>query len=60
VALALIWAYLHHFMRRHAPPAGWTATSASPRSRPHVGHASRWRSSLLLTAALGAKLFGLF
>lgn len=60
VALGLVWAYLHHFIAgvRHvwmdvshkAVSKGWGTTSALVT----LG------ASLLLTAVLGAKLFGLY
>jgi succinate dehydrogenase / fumarate reductase cytochrome b subunit len=59
VALALIWAYLHHFIAgvRHLwMDATHSVTYQQGRSSAVVTLAS----SLLLTVLLGAKLFGLF
>ena len=60
VALALIWAYLHHFIAgvRHL----WMDVTHSGQQgvRPHLGASSRWSLSVLLTLVLGAKLFGLY
>lgn len=59
VVLALIWGYLHHFIAgvRHL----WMdATHSVTKAQ---GHTSAWITlvlSLLLTLALGAKLFGLY
>jgi succinate dehydrogenase / fumarate reductase cytochrome b subunit len=59
VALALIWAYLHHFIagvRHLVMDAKHTVSKAQ-------GHSSALftlAASVLLTVALGAKLFGLY
>jgi succinate dehydrogenase / fumarate reductase, cytochrome b subunit len=60
VALALIWAYLHHFIAglRHL----WMDVSHAAVSR-EFGHSSAIATlalSILLTVVLGAKLFGLY
>ena len=60
VALALIWAYLHHFIAglRHL----WMDVSHAAVSK-EFGHSSALVTlglSVLLTLALGAKLFGLY
>ncbi|VTU39737.1 Succinate dehydrogenase cytochrome b556 subunit [Variovorax sp. PBS-H4] len=60
VALALIWAYLHHFIAglRHL----WMDVSHAAVSR-EFGQSSAIATlaiSILLTAVLGAKLFGLY
>lgn len=60
VALALIWAYLHHFIAglRHL----WMDVSHKAVSL-SFGTSSAWATvglSLLLTLALGAKLYGLY
>ena len=60
VALALIWAYLHHFISglRHL----WMDVSHAAVSK-EFGHSSALVTlvlSVLLTLALGAKLFGLY
>jgi succinate dehydrogenase / fumarate reductase cytochrome b subunit len=57
VTLGLIWAYLHHFFAglRHL----WMDVSHKAVER-HFGHVSAWATigaSLLLTLALGVKLF---
>jgi succinate dehydrogenase / fumarate reductase cytochrome b subunit len=57
--LALIWAYLHHFIAglRHL----WMdATHAVTKGFGHSSAVVTMAASLLLTAALGAKLFGLY
>ena len=59
VALALIWAYLHHFIAgvRHL----WMdMTHSVSKEQGHGSAVITLASSLLLTVALGAKLFGLF
>jgi succinate dehydrogenase / fumarate reductase cytochrome b subunit len=59
VVLALIWAYLHHFIAgvRHL----WMdATHSVTKDWGRQSAAVTLALSLLLTAALGAKLFGLF
>lgn len=59
VALALIWAYLHHFIAgvRHLwMDATHSVSLADGRNSAYATLVS----SLLLTAVLGAKLFGLF
>jgi len=60
IALALIWAYLHHFIAglRHL----WMDMSHAAVSR-EFGHTSAIVTlalSILLTLALGAKLFGVY
>ena len=60
VVLALIWAYLHHFIAglRHL----WMDTNHSAASK-KFGHSSAvftLASSVLLTLILGAKLFGVY
>ena len=59
VALALIWAYLHHFIAgvRHV----WMDMShaAVSKARGAASAKAVLASSLLLTVVLGAKLFGL-
>jgi succinate dehydrogenase / fumarate reductase cytochrome b subunit len=60
VALALIWAYLHHFIAglRHL----WMDVSHAAVTK-EFGHSSAVATlaiSILLTLALGAKLFGLY
>jgi succinate dehydrogenase / fumarate reductase, cytochrome b subunit len=60
IALALIWAYLHHFIAglRHL----WMDVSHAAVTK-EFGKASAMTTlfiSLVLTAALGAKLFGLY
>jgi len=60
VALALIWAYLHHLVAgiRHL----WMDVSHAAVSK-EFGHSSAIATltiSILLTLALGAKLFGLY
>ncbi|MGJ7507974.1 succinate dehydrogenase, cytochrome b556 subunit [Variovorax sp. GT1P44] len=60
VALALIWAYLHHFIAglRHL----WMDVSHAAVSK-EFGHSSALATlaiSILLTIVLGAKLFGLY
>jgi succinate dehydrogenase / fumarate reductase, cytochrome b subunit len=59
VALALIWAYLHHFIAgvRHLIMDGWHKVDKA------FGNSSAWFTlvvSLLLTVALGLKLFGVY
>ncbi len=59
VVLALIWAYLHHFIAgvRHL----WMdMTHSVTREQGHSSAIVTLASSVVLTAALGAKLFGLF
>ncbi|MFZ4652655.1 MAG: succinate dehydrogenase, cytochrome b556 subunit [Rubrivivax sp.] len=59
VALALIWAYLHHFIAgvRHL----WMdATHSVSRQQGHSSALVTLVGSTLLTVALGAKLFGLY
>lgn len=59
VALALIWAYLHHFIAgvRHL----WMdMTHSVTKEQGHSSAVVTLASSVVLTAALGAKLFGLF
>jgi succinate dehydrogenase / fumarate reductase cytochrome b subunit len=59
VALALIWAYLHHFIAglRHL----WMdATHAVTREFGHSSALFTLASSVALTLLLGAKLFGLY
>ena len=59
VALALIWAFLHHFIAgvRHL----WMdATHAVTKEFGHSSAVATFVISLLLTVVLGAKLFGLF
>ena len=59
VVLALIWAYLHHFIAgvRHI----WMdATHSVSKAQGHSSAVVTLALSLALTAALGAKLFGLF
>jgi len=60
VALGLIWAYLHHFIAglRHL----WMDVSHTAVSKAFGGSSAKFTlvSSLVLTAVLGAKLFGLY
>jgi succinate dehydrogenase / fumarate reductase cytochrome b subunit len=60
VALALIWAYLHHFIAglRHL----WMDVSHKAVSKSFGGTSAKFTlaASLLLTVVLGAKLFGLY
>jgi succinate dehydrogenase / fumarate reductase, cytochrome b subunit len=60
VALALIWAYLHHFIAgvRHV----WMDTNHKAVSKSWGNTSARVTlvASLLLTVVLGAKLFGLY
>jgi len=60
VALALIWAYLHHFIAgvRHV----WMDVSHKAVSKSFGGSSAKVTLvlSLVLTAVLGAKLFGLY
>jgi succinate dehydrogenase / fumarate reductase, cytochrome b subunit len=60
VALALIWAYLHHFIAgvRHV----WMDLSHKAVSKEFGGASAKFTlaASLLLTVVLGAKLFGLY
>ena len=59
VALALIWAYLHHLIAgvRHV----WMdVTHSVSLAQGHVSAVVTLVASLVLTAALGAKLFGLY
>jgi len=59
VALALIWAYLHHAVAglRHL----WMdATHAVTKEFGHSSAVATFVISILLTVVLGAKLFGLF
>lgn len=60
IALALIWAYLHHFIAglRHL----WMDTNHKAVSKSFGGTSAKatLAASLLLTVVLGAKLFGLY
>ena len=59
VALSLIWAYLHHAVAgvRHL----WMdATHSVSKQQGHSSAVATFVISLVLTIALGAKLFGLF
>ncbi len=60
VVLGLIWAYLHHFIAglRHV----WMDVSHKAASKQFGGKSAKFVlvSSLVLTALLGAKLFGLY
>ena len=60
VALALIWAYLHHFFAglRHL----WMDVSHAAVTKESGAKSARFTliASLLLTVVLGAKLFGLY
>jgi len=59
VVLGLIWAYLHHFIAgvRHL----WMdMTHSVTKEQGHYSAIVTLASSVLLTLALGAKLFGLF
>ncbi|MFG6466565.1 succinate dehydrogenase, cytochrome b556 subunit [Roseateles sp. BYS87W] len=59
VALGLIWAYLHHFIAgvRHL----WMdATHSVSKAQGHSSAVVTLVLSVLLTVALGAKLFGLY
>ena len=59
VALALIWAYLHHFIAgvRHL----WMdMTHSVSKEQGHSSAVITLAASLVLTALLGARLFGLF
>ena len=59
VALGLIWAYLHHFVAgvRHL----WMdATHSVTKQQGHSSAVATFAISLVLTVALGAKLFGVF
>ena len=59
VALALIWAYLHHAVAgiRHL----WMdATHSVSKQQGHSSAVATFVISIVLTIALGAKLFGLF
>ena len=60
VALALIWAYLHHFFAgvRHV----WMDMSHAAVTKQRGGSSAKivLVASLLLTVVLGAKLFGLY
>ena len=59
VVLALIWAYLHHFIAgvRHL----WMdMTHSVTKEQGHSSAIITLASSVVLTVALGAKLFGLF
>lgn len=59
VALALIWAYLHHAVAgvRHL----WMdATHSVSKQQGHSSAVATLAISIVLTVALGAKLFGLF
>jgi succinate dehydrogenase / fumarate reductase cytochrome b subunit len=60
VALALVWAYLHHFIAglRHL----WMDISHKAVSKAFGASSATFTlvASLLLTAVLGAKLFGLY
>ena len=59
VALALIWAYLHHFIAgvRHLI---MDATHSVSKQQGHSSAIVTLTLSVVLTVALGAKLFGLF
>jgi succinate dehydrogenase / fumarate reductase cytochrome b subunit len=59
VCLGLIWAYLHHFIAgvRHL----WMdATHSVSKAQGHQSAVITLASSVVLTALLGAKLFGLY
>jgi succinate dehydrogenase / fumarate reductase, cytochrome b subunit len=59
IALALIWAYLHHAVAgiRHL----WMdATHSVTKQQGHSSAVATFVISIVLTIALGAKLFGLF
>jgi succinate dehydrogenase / fumarate reductase, cytochrome b subunit len=59
IALALIWAYLHHAVAglRHL----WMdATHSVTKQQGHSSAVATFVISIVLTVALGAKLFGLF
>ena len=59
VALALIWAYLHHAVAgvRHL----WMdATHSVTKQQGHSSAVATFAISIVLTVALGARLFGLF
>jgi succinate dehydrogenase / fumarate reductase cytochrome b subunit len=59
VVLALVWAYLHHFIAgvRHL----WMdMTHSVTKEQGHSSAIVTLASSVVLTVALGAKLFGLF
>jgi succinate dehydrogenase / fumarate reductase, cytochrome b subunit len=59
VVLGLIWAYLHHFIAgvRHL----WMdMTHSVTKAQGHSSAVITMISSLVLTAVLGAKLFGLY
>ncbi|RYF32366.1 MAG: succinate dehydrogenase, cytochrome b556 subunit, partial [Comamonadaceae bacterium] len=60
VALALIWAYLHHFIAglRHV----WMDVSHKAVSKEWGGSSAKVTliASLVLTVVLGAKLFGVY
>ena len=59
IALALIWAYLHHAVAgvRHL----WMdATHSVSKQQGHSSAVATFVISIVLTIALGAKLFGLF
>jgi succinate dehydrogenase / fumarate reductase, cytochrome b subunit len=60
IALALIWAYLHHFIAgvRHV----WMDVSHKAVSKSWGGTSAKFTlvASLVLTVILGAKLFGLY
>ena len=59
VALALIWAYLHHAVAgvRHL----WMdATHSVSKQQGHSSAVATFAISIVLTLALGARLFGLF
>ncbi|HEY0822240.1 MAG TPA: succinate dehydrogenase, cytochrome b556 subunit [Ramlibacter sp.] len=60
VALALIWAYLHHFIAgiRHV----WMDVSHAAVSKQRGASSAKFTlaASLVLTVVLGAKLFGLY
>jgi succinate dehydrogenase / fumarate reductase cytochrome b subunit len=59
VALGLIWAYLHHFIAgvRHLI---MDATHSVSKQQGHSSAIVTLTLSVVLTVALGAKLFGLF
>jgi succinate dehydrogenase / fumarate reductase, cytochrome b subunit len=60
IALALIWAYLHHFIAglRHV----WMDVSHKAVSKSWGGSSAKFTlvASLVLTVVLGAKLFGVY
>ena len=59
VALALVWAYLHHAVAGVRHP--WMdATHSVTKQQGHSSAVATFAISIVLTLALGAKLFGLF